>query len=56
MAAWRTSCPRLPIWEDALENRLVACERRDTGLIVSVTHAGQRFMHERGRPAVMAGG
>jgi hypothetical protein len=24
MEAWRTSCPRLPIWEDAIDNGLVA--------------------------------
>jgi hypothetical protein len=23
MDAWRTSCPRLPVWEDALDFRLV---------------------------------
>ena len=23
MDAWRTSCPRLPVWEDALEGGLV---------------------------------
>lgn len=26
MAAWRTSCPRLPVWEDALEGGLVRLE------------------------------
>ena len=26
MAAWRTSCPRLPVWEDALDNGLVHVE------------------------------
>ena len=23
MEAWRTSCPRLPVWEDAVDERLV---------------------------------
>jgi hypothetical protein len=23
LEAWRTSCPRLPVWEDALDDRLV---------------------------------
>jgi hypothetical protein len=23
MAAWRTSCPRLPVWEDAVDRGLV---------------------------------
>jgi hypothetical protein len=26
MAAWRTSCPRLPVWEDALDGGLVRLE------------------------------
>ena len=26
MAAWRTSCPRLPVWEDALDGDLVRLE------------------------------
>ncbi len=28
MDAWRTSCPRLPIWEDALDLGFVAREPR----------------------------
>ncbi len=27
--AWRTSCPRLTVWEDALDRGLVACTRRE---------------------------
>jgi hypothetical protein len=26
MAAWRTGCPRLPVWEDALDGGLVVEE------------------------------
>jgi hypothetical protein len=26
MAAWRTSCPRLPVWEDATAGGLVRIE------------------------------
>ncbi len=26
MDAWRTSCPRLPVWEDALDDGLVRVE------------------------------
>lgn len=26
MDAWRTSCPRLPVWEDALDGGLVRVE------------------------------
>jgi hypothetical protein len=29
MDAWRTSCPRFPIWEDALDGGLVRVEQGD---------------------------
>jgi len=29
MEAWRTSCPRMPIWEDAVTSGLVRLEHRD---------------------------
>jgi hypothetical protein len=31
MAAWRTNCPRLPIWEDALADGLVQVTRSRNG-------------------------
>jgi len=40
MDAWRTSCPRLTIWEDALDARLV-CRQ---GARVIVTDAGEAFL------------
>jgi hypothetical protein len=50
VATWRTSCPRLTIWEDAAEAGYVA---RDTiagfGLIVAVTEDGERLLRENGR-------
>jgi hypothetical protein len=50
MEAWRTSCPRLTVWEDAVERGLVERMRGDTGLwMVMVTPAGRRFLTERGR-------
>ena len=47
--AWRTSCPRLTVWEEACERGLVARRFvRGEGASVHVTEAGQRFltMHE----------
>jgi hypothetical protein len=42
MEAWRTSCPRLTVWEDAVDRGLVACERHEgTGLLVVVTPVGR---------------
>ena len=37
---WRTSCPRLPVWEEATERGLVA--RRDG--VVEVTPRGRSFL------------
>jgi hypothetical protein len=36
MQAWRTSCPRLPVWEDALDHGLVSTD----GRIVELTPQG----------------
>lgn len=38
MDAWRTSCPRLPVWEDAVDDGLV---RIDAAGIVRLTQAGR---------------
>lgn len=40
MDAWRTSCPRLPVWEDANELGLIRTERRNGQTFVNVTPAG----------------
>ena len=50
MAAWRTSCPRLTVWEDALDHGFVV--RRDAGehgMLVEVTEQGRAFLRENGR-------
>ena len=50
MDAWRTSCPRLTVWEDATDRGLV---RRATlqgrGVVVIVTPKGQQFLREHNR-------
>lgn len=54
MDAWRTSCPRLPIWEDAVELGLVACRRQGSaGLVVEATPAGRALLAAE-RPASLA--
>ena len=42
MSAWRTSCPRLPVWEDANDRGLVEIDDRP---MVRVTSAGQRSLN-----------
>jgi hypothetical protein len=45
MDAWKTSCPRLPIWEDAPESGLVRRFRDEQlGPSVMVTPEGHRFL------------
>jgi hypothetical protein len=49
--AWRTSCPRLTIWEDAVDRGYVAREAvAGVGTIVSVTEDGDKFLRDSGRP------
>jgi hypothetical protein len=43
MEAWRSHCPRLMVWEDALADRLVAVQGRQ----VVVTTAGQDLLSSR---------
>jgi hypothetical protein len=50
VAIWRTSCPRLTIWEDASDRGYVARETTaGTGLMVTVTEAGEKLLREHGR-------
>lgn len=50
MEAWRTSCPRLTVWEDAVERGYVERFRADDGRwMVRVTAAGDRFLEVNGR-------
>ena len=50
VATWRTSCPRLTIWEDAADQGYVARETiAGTGLVVAVTEDGKQFLRAHGR-------
>jgi hypothetical protein len=47
---WRTSCPRLTIWEDAVDRGLVAREAvAGTGVRVRITEDGEKFLRANGR-------
>jgi hypothetical protein len=48
--AWRTSCPRLPVWEDAMD-RGFAMREHATGreVMIGLTAAGHEFLRENGR-------
>jgi len=44
--AWRTSCPRFPVWEDANDRGLVETACRDGQSLVRVTAAGLALLEE----------
>jgi hypothetical protein len=49
--AWKTSCPRLTVWEEASERGFVMrlyVPRH--GVFIGVTPAGRAFLREHGRP------
>ena len=48
--AWRTSCPRLTIWEDAVDRGYVTREQvAGAGVRVAITASGEKFLREHGR-------
>jgi hypothetical protein len=49
MAAWRSSCPRLTVWEDAVDAGLVACRSEGGALVVAATAAGRAALAAAGR-------
>ena len=51
MDAWRTSCPRLSIWDDAIRDGLVRMEKGDGPMrqsLVVVTKRGRIVLQRRG--------
>jgi hypothetical protein len=44
MDAWKTSCPRLTIWEDAIDQGLVQRCRIDGDLSIEATEAGRDLL------------
>lgn len=50
--AWRTSCPRLPVWEDAVDRGYIDLRLVDgNGVFVFLTVAGQAFLDDMAAPA-----
>lgn len=53
MAAWRTSCPRLTVWEDAVDRGLVESFASAEGaVVVRLTGAGCALLERNGRGSV----
>ena len=52
MEAWRTSCPRLTVWEDAIDAGYVARERTSRAPVtIALTPLGRRRLDQSGRSA-----
>jgi hypothetical protein len=48
IAAWRTSCPRLPVWEEANARGFIERQHEPgTEAMVSVTASGREFLGKR---------
>lgn len=47
---WRTSCPKLPVWEEARDRGFVAQEYFDGREMVRTTPAGFAFLLQRKTP------
>ena len=45
--AWHTSCPRLPVWEEANERGLVTRARANGHAVVRITAAGAALLKQR---------
>jgi hypothetical protein len=45
--AWHTSCPRLPVWEEANERGLVTRARANGHAVVRITDAGAALLEQR---------
>ena len=46
MDAWRTSCPRLPVWEDATDRGLIQVQQINGRLLVRITVLGLSLLEQ----------
>jgi hypothetical protein len=53
MEAWQTSCPRLSVWEEAVDRGYISRESvPDRGTVIVATAAGRRFLRAVGREPI----
>src|SRR5215467_16310960 len=55
MDAWRTSCPRLPVWEEANDRGFVSIDKGHGESAVRVTSTGLEFLNECRPDSVLDG-
>ena len=51
MEAWRTSCPRLTVWEDANDRGLVASEQVNGQKLIRPSSSGLALLDQRFPPS-----
>lgn len=49
MDAWRTSCPKLPVWEDANDRGLITTADVRGRSLVRITPSGRALLDQRKR-------
>ena len=49
MNAWRTSCPKLPIWEEVNDRGLISIQLFNSIQIIRLSPAGLQFLESRTR-------
>jgi D-3-phosphoglycerate dehydrogenase len=49
MNAWRTSCPKLPVWEEANDRGLVIREDVNGRCVARITSSGRDLLVQRNR-------
>jgi hypothetical protein len=47
MDAWRTCCPKLPVWEDANDRGLVITQQVQGRSVVGITSSGRALLARR---------
>ena len=52
MDAWHTSCPKLPVWEEANDRGLIVRTRLNGHAVVEITAAGTAFLEQHRRSAL----
>jgi len=49
LEAWHTSCPKLPVWEEAHDRGLITRARANGSAVVRLTVAGSALLGDRQR-------
>jgi len=49
MDAWRTSCPKLPVWEEANDRGLLTREEINARCVIGLSPSGRALLEQRKR-------